>query len=153
MSLGSQSDEFGGAATLAKGAAEPWDGVQTVNCGMRVRRRRTEPCINALTMRPHVSPNRCRKCGATSYRRVVARDDKGAMRLGDLYQCSGCDVVFADPKAWREGEIEGTAKQSTSGTAQRAEVVRSSDAQLPLAEVPILARGHGSGDSLAGDSV
>jgi hypothetical protein len=23
-----------------------------------------------------------------------------------LYQCSGCSVVFADPKAWRGGEAE-----------------------------------------------
>jgi hypothetical protein len=28
------------------------------------------------------------------------------MRATDLYQCSGCSVVFADPKAWREGEVE-----------------------------------------------
>jgi hypothetical protein len=42
-------------------------------------------------------------CGATSYRRVVARDEAGAMRATALYQCSGCSVVFADPKAWREG--------------------------------------------------
>lgn len=45
----------------------------------------------------------CRMCGATSYRRVVARDDEGAMRATQLYQCSGCSVVFADPKAWRDG--------------------------------------------------
>ena len=42
-------------------------------------------------------------CGATSYRRVIARDDLGALRPTDLYQCSGCSVVFADPKTWREG--------------------------------------------------
>ena len=45
----------------------------------------------------------CRMCGATSYRRVIARDDLGSLRAIDLYQCSGCSVVFADPKAWREG--------------------------------------------------
>jgi hypothetical protein len=45
----------------------------------------------------------CRMCGATSYRHVLARDVSGAMRATDLYHCSGCSVVFADPKAWREG--------------------------------------------------
>lgn len=45
----------------------------------------------------------CRMCGATSYRRVLARDEGGAMRATELYQCSGCSVVFADPRAWREG--------------------------------------------------
>jgi hypothetical protein len=46
----------------------------------------------------------CRLCGATSYRRVIARDDAGAMRASALYQCSGCSVVFTDPKAWRCGD-------------------------------------------------
>jgi hypothetical protein len=48
--------------------------------------------------------NSCRMCGATSYRRVIARDSEGAMRPTGLYRCSGCSVVFADPRAWREGE-------------------------------------------------
>jgi hypothetical protein len=42
-------------------------------------------------------------CGATSYRAVIARDDSGAMRASGLFQCSSCSVVFADPKAWRNG--------------------------------------------------
>jgi hypothetical protein len=42
-------------------------------------------------------------CGATSYRRVISRDASGAMTSTSLYQCSGCSVVFADPKSWREG--------------------------------------------------
>jgi len=25
------------------------------------------------------------------------------MRATELYQCSSCSVVFADPRAWREG--------------------------------------------------
>lgn len=53
----------------------------------------------------HAFPiNCCRMCGATSYRKVVARDESGAMKSTGLYQCSGCSVVFADPRAWREGE-------------------------------------------------
>lgn len=42
-------------------------------------------------------------CGATSYRLVIARDASGAMTHTGLYRCCGCSVVFADPKAWREG--------------------------------------------------
>ncbi len=45
----------------------------------------------------------CRMCGATSYRPVIARDAAGAMTRTGLYRCSGCSVVFADPRAWREG--------------------------------------------------
>ncbi len=53
-----------------------------------------------------VAPNHCcRTCGATSYRRVIARDGSGALRSTELYQCSGCSVVFADPKAWRDGGV------------------------------------------------
>ena len=47
--------------------------------------------------------NACRMCGATSYRHVVARDENGKLRPNGLYQCSGCSVVFADPKIWRDG--------------------------------------------------
>jgi hypothetical protein len=43
----------------------------------------------------------CRLCGATSYRPVMAREG-GAMRASGLYRCSGCSVVFEDPKSWRE---------------------------------------------------
>lgn len=45
--------------------------------------------------------NCCRLCGATNYRRMIERDELGQLRLSDLYQCSGCAVVFATTKAWR----------------------------------------------------
>lgn len=65
----------------------------------------------------HAIPiNCCRMCGATSYRRVVARDETGAMKSTGLYQCSGCSVVFADPKAWREGEGGGGDLDGPSST-------------------------------------
>lgn len=55
----------------------------------------------------HRSPiHSCHKCGATSYRRVVARDAQGALRATDRYQCSGCHVVFADLKSWLDGEAK-----------------------------------------------
>lgn len=40
---------------------------------------------------------RCRLCQAKMYRRL---------RGSELYRCSGCAVVFADPIAWREGKPE-----------------------------------------------
>lgn len=43
-------------------------------------------------------------CGATSYRPVIERDASGALRPTSLFRCSGCSVVFTDPKAWRDGE-------------------------------------------------
>jgi hypothetical protein len=52
-----------------------------------------------------LTSNSCRLCGATSYRRVIERDESGAMQAGRLYRCSGCSVVFADPLAWRDGEL------------------------------------------------
>lgn len=45
----------------------------------------------------------CRMCGATSYRPVIARDGQGALRATDMFQCSGCSVVFTDLRAWRKG--------------------------------------------------
>ena len=54
--------------------------------------------------------NCCRLRGATNYRRVVARDDSGALVGTSLYQCSGCSVVFADLRAWRDSgqpDVEG----------------------------------------------
>ena len=50
--------------------------------------------------------NACRACGATNYRRVIARDDGGDLKPTGLYQCSGCSVVFANPKAWRDGGVD-----------------------------------------------
>jgi hypothetical protein len=57
--------------------------------------------------RPAVHPlNRCRLCGASSYRPVIDRDASGALRPNGLYRCSGCSVVFADPAAWRDGDSQ-----------------------------------------------
>lgn len=75
------------------------------------------------------TPHSCRTCGATSYRRVIARDDQGALRATELYQCSGCSVVFADPKAWREGgsdevPVSVEPRPPASTTVVSAEVSR-----------------------------
>jgi hypothetical protein len=74
-------------------------------------------------MNPGAPPNCCRKCGATSYRRVIARDGAGAMRPTGLYQCSHCSVVFTDAKAWREGDGDDVDMQPPPGTPLRADTV------------------------------
>ena len=66
--------------------------------------------------------NRCRMCGAASYRPVIDRDWAGAMRASGLYRCSGCSVVFADPRAWRDGGAQeiAAADTATAGAGQGA---------------------------------
>ncbi len=49
-------------------------------------------------------PYACRRCGARAYRPVIARDGSGALRATSGYRCTGCSLVFADPRAWRDGE-------------------------------------------------
>ena len=77
-------------------------------------------------------------CGATSYRRVIARDEQGALRSSDLYQCSGCSVVFADPKAWRDGGADDMAPPPPSFTPLRPSTVTAdlAHAAAPLAPMP-----------------
>lgn len=58
-------------------------------------------------------------CGATSYRPVIARDESGSMRRTGLYQCSRCSVVFADPKAWRDGGADELDVQPQLTRSQR----------------------------------
>lgn len=65
-------------------------------------------------------------CGAASYRPVIDRDGAGAMRASGLYRCSGCSVVFADPRAWRDGGAQEIAAADTApspahGTAMAVE--------------------------------
>jgi hypothetical protein len=62
---------------------------------------------------PH--PYACRMCGATSYRHVIDRDDTGALKPTGMFHCSGCSVVFTDPRAWRDGEAEPPAIASGVG--------------------------------------
>jgi hypothetical protein len=58
-----------------------------------------------LSMQPQKQTftNRCSFCGATSYRRVVARDAAGAMRYAERLVCTGCTREFPSVKVWREG--------------------------------------------------
>ena len=60
---------------------------------------------------PPATVNRCGYCGASSYHRVVARDEAGAMRYTETLQCTGCSREFTDLQDWRQG---GQAAQSTA---------------------------------------
>ena len=75
-------------------------------------------------------------CGATSYRRVIARDEQGAMRHTDLYQCSGCSVVFADPKAWRDGGADDLLSPPPSFTPLRPSTVTAAEARAAVPSAP-----------------
>ena len=45
--------------------------------------------------------NKCHRCGATSYKPVIKRDENGTMTPSGEYQCVGCKLVFTDIDAWR----------------------------------------------------
>ncbi|KRC22553.1 hypothetical protein ASE31_21990 [Acidovorax sp. Root217] len=47
--------------------------------------------------------NYCGICRATSYRKVIARDDSGAMRTTERLRCTGCGREFLDVQSWRQG--------------------------------------------------
>lgn len=45
--------------------------------------------------------NSCGRCGATSYKTLIARDDSGVMRANGQYQCVQCRRVFSSLGEWR----------------------------------------------------
>lgn len=49
--------------------------------------------------------NACGRCGATSYKPVMARDASGVMRDCGQYQCVQCKRVFRSLQEWKEGGI------------------------------------------------
>lgn len=101
----------------------------------------------------------CRTCGATSYRRVIDRDEHGALRPTALYQCSGCSVVFADPKSWREGGVDLPAPAAPLTQARPLTVSSARpEAITPLApdfstymQMPVASLGTRSEQSLGSD--
>lgn len=49
--------------------------------------------------------NKCRMCGSTAYKRVIARDERGAMRASGVYQCTGCRLLFTQLNEWRVSRV------------------------------------------------
>lgn len=68
-------------------------------------------------------------CGASSYRPVIDRDPAGAMRATGLFRCCGCSVVFADPRAWREGGVQEALPPSPATASAAAGAVSASPAR------------------------
>jgi ribosomal protein S27AE len=48
--------------------------------------------------------NACGRCGATSYKSLMARDASGAMRASGRYQCVQCQRVFASVQDWKQAD-------------------------------------------------
>jgi hypothetical protein len=44
--------------------------------------------------------NKCHRCGATSYKPVIKRDENGTMMPSGEHQCVGCKLIFTDIDAW-----------------------------------------------------
>ena len=64
----------------------------------------------AISMNPSPTRNCCGYCGATSYHRVVARDDAGVMRYTEALRCTGCGREYANLQVWRNS---GTQESTT----------------------------------------
>lgn len=48
--------------------------------------------------------NACGRCGATSYKSIMARDASGVMRASGRYQCVQCRRVFETVQDWKQAE-------------------------------------------------
>jgi len=53
--------------------------------------------------------NKCHRCGATSYKPVIKRDESGTMKPSGEYQCVGCKLVFTDIDTWRNAPAKEDA--------------------------------------------
>jgi hypothetical protein len=62
--------------------------------------------------------DKCQRCGATSYKPVIKRDDSGNMSPSGEYQCVGCDLVFKNIGEWRNAPA---AKEGASNQEQDTE--------------------------------
>lgn len=58
--------------------------------------------------------NACRRCGATAYRPVIARDANGAMMPSGAYRCVRCKLEFTSIDQWRS--TAGSAYSASSWT-------------------------------------
>jgi hypothetical protein len=56
-------------------------------------------------LKPSIAPaqrSRCHVCSAMSYRRAIVRDTEGRLKTAtDIYQCTGCSLMFRDLNVWK----------------------------------------------------
>jgi hypothetical protein len=77
-----------------------------------------EHCMDKQLMPQHQFAHCCQHCGAKSFMRVIARDERGVMRATPRCICSGCKQVFADSRDWRGGSVSvGAAEVGATPTA------------------------------------
>jgi hypothetical protein len=71
-----------------------------------------QPIRNILS-RAMTKINKCHRCGATSYKPVIKRDESGAMNPSGESQCVGCKLIFTEIDEWRVGPsaAQGAQKQ------------------------------------------
>jgi hypothetical protein len=72
-------------------------------CAVKIEKydRRLVIGIPAMTTRSRRPPNSCRRCGSTSYRPVIARDEHGALKPNGVFTCTGCELQFLNINDWR----------------------------------------------------
>lgn len=61
---------------------------------------------SSILMNRSTARNCCGYCGATSYHRVLARDDAGVMRYTEALRCTGCGREYANLQVWRQGDTQ-----------------------------------------------
>jgi hypothetical protein len=61
--------------------------------------------------------NNCHRCGATSYKPVIKRDDSGTMKPSGEYQCVGCKLVFTEIDTWRNAPAKEDAPTQSQDKA------------------------------------
>jgi hypothetical protein len=62
-------------------------------------------------LRSDIAPDprtRCRACGTTAYRKVIARDAEGRLTANGMYQCTGCPLQFKTLNEWRGSPGRGS---------------------------------------------
>ena len=62
--------------------------------------------------------NKCHRCGATSYKAVIKRDENGTMMPSGEQQCVGCKLVFTDIDAWRTALVQKNEPQAEDQNTQ-----------------------------------
>jgi hypothetical protein len=71
---------------------------------MRLTEHTYQPIRNKLS-RAMTKTNKCRRCGATSYKPVIKRDVNGTMNPSGESQCVGCKLIFTEIDEWRVGPV------------------------------------------------
>ena len=65
-----------------------------------------------ILFRVMIKINKCHRCGATSYKPVIKRDENGTMMPSGEHQCVGCKLVFTDIDVWRNVPVQKEESQA-----------------------------------------